>query len=84
VGLSVLALPVGLLLGTAPPAQAAAGESIAGTGHFTLDEPGIEGHRIRFTVQARAEGTGTARRPGPSGSGTCSPTACCWRPVEPT
>jgi hypothetical protein len=65
-----VALVVGLLVGAASPAPAAtatgpdragSGDLIVGVGHFTLDEPEIEGHRIRFEVRAHTDRDGEAR-----------------------
>ncbi|RJL30809.1 hypothetical protein [Bailinhaonella thermotolerans] len=47
--------------GMPPPVPATPGARIGGVGHFTYDEPGVEGHRIRFAVHARVAADGTAR-----------------------
>jgi hypothetical protein len=42
-----------------PPVPATPGARIYGVGHFTYDEPGLYGHRIRFSIRARVAADGT-------------------------
>jgi hypothetical protein len=42
-----------------PPVPATPGAHIHGVGHFTYDEPGVDGHRIRFSIHARVAPDGT-------------------------
>lgn len=46
---------------TPPPVPATPGALIHGVGHFTYEEPGLQGHRIRFRVHARVDAEGTTR-----------------------
>lgn len=46
---------------TPPPVPATPGALIHGVGHFTYDEPGVYGHRIRFDIHARVASDGTTR-----------------------
>lgn len=62
----VSAVTIALSIAVAPSAPAAAapdhagvGELIVGVGHFTLEGPTIEGHKIRFAVRARVGADGT-------------------------
>ena len=52
--------------GTAANATAATGgnapaAAVTGVGYFTYDEPGVYGHKIRFSVQARTSADGSTR-----------------------
>lgn len=44
-----------------PEVPATPGALIHGVGHFTYDEPGLHGHRIRFSVHAHVAADGTTR-----------------------
>jgi hypothetical protein len=43
------------------PVPATPGASILGVGHFTYAEPGVDGHRIRFSIHAWVNADGTTR-----------------------
>ncbi|MEV4753622.1 hypothetical protein AB0J86_00670 [Micromonospora sp. NPDC049559] len=42
-----------------PPVPSTPGARVRGVGQFTYDEPGVQGHRIRFSIRAKVAASGT-------------------------
>lgn len=53
-----VAAPARAADGDPPPVPATPGAWITGVGHFTFTEPGVDGHRIRFSVLAGVDRKG--------------------------